>query len=252
MGHVIARPRDNHRAAFRGSGELLLAFPNLSRLASNSAGLAAREDIAMNWGTLALALAFSAGPLACSGGAGNNGTSNPGGLGGTVGVVDTGGVQTGGGQATICGTCSAGLANWAEWPVPNGPVDVTAGAPNLESYTDNGDGTVTDNVTGLMWQQVVPATRYVWAGAVSYCPTLTLAGHSDWRLPSVIELSSIVDLGQSYPSINPTYFPSTPSDFFWSASPLAGSSSDAWFVYFVYGYTYNFDISNAGFVRCVR
>jgi hypothetical protein len=54
--------------------------------------------------------------------------------------------------------------------MPNSQVDVTAGAPNLESYTDNGDGTVTDNVTGLMWQQAVPATTYTWANAVAYCP----------------------------------------------------------------------------------
>jgi hypothetical protein len=203
----------------------------------------------MNLGTLALAVAFSAGLLACSSGAGNNGTSNPGGDGS---------------QATICGTCSAGLVcernppaacadpNWDEWPVPNSQVDVTAGAPNLESYTDNGDGTVTDNVTGLTWQQAVPVTRYIWADAVAYCPTLALAGHSDWRLPSIIELSSIVDLGQSGPIINPTYFPSIPSDFFWSASPLAGSSSSAWAVLFGDGFTDYGDVSGTLYVRCVR
>jgi hypothetical protein len=221
----------------------------------------------MNRGTLALAIAFSAGLLACSSGAGNDGTSNPGGLGGTGAVVDTGGVVGAGGggsQATSCDTCSAGLVceryppavcadpNWAEWPVPNSQVDVITGAPNLESYTDNGDGTVTDNVTGLMWQQAVPATKYIWADAVAYCPTLTLAGHSEWRLPSVIELSSIVDLGQSYPSINPTYFPSTPSDSFWSASPFAGSWSDAWLVHFDDGYSSFFGVSSVGLVRCVR
>jgi hypothetical protein len=144
--------------------------------------------------------------------------------------------------------------NWAEWPVPNGQVDVTAGAPNLESYTDNGDGTVTDNVTWLMWQQAVPTRTYTWAQALAYCPTLTLAGHSDWRLPSVIELSSIVDQGQSYPSINSTYFPSTPSDYFWtaSASPLAGSPSYAWLVDFGHGYARAIGVSLMSLVRCVR
>jgi hypothetical protein len=129
---------------------------------------------------------------------------------------------------------------------------VAAGAPNLESYTDNGDGTVTDNVTGLMWQQAVPAGTYTWAQAVAYCPTLTLAGHSDWRLPSVIELVSIVDYGQESPSINPTYFPSISSEMFWSSSPLAGSSSTAWYVYFHLGDTYYVDISYTTYVRCVR
>jgi hypothetical protein len=134
---------------------------------------------------------------------------------------------------------------------------VTAGAPNGESYTDNGDGTVTDNVTGLMWQQAVPSARYTWANAVAYCPTLTLAGHSDWRLPTVIELVSIVDFGQvnPNPSINGTYFPNTPAQLFWSASPLAGSSSYAWNVAFVViatGSTYDSDVSSTYYVRCVR
>jgi hypothetical protein len=137
--------------------------------------------------------------------------------------------------------------------MPNDQVDVTAGAPNLESYTDNGDGTVTDNVTGLMWQQAVSTTTYTWAQAAAYCQTLTLAGHSEWRLPSRIELVSIVDLGvTSGATINATYFPSTPTDSFWSSSPLAGSSSFAWIVFFYSGFTnYNVE-SYPDHVRCVR
>jgi hypothetical protein len=137
--------------------------------------------------------------------------------------------------------------------MPNDQVDVTAGAPNLESYTDNGDGTVTDNVTGLMWQQAVSTTRYTWAQAVAYCPTLSLAGHRDWRLPSRIELVSIVDLGvTSGATINATYFPSTPTSWFWSSSPLAGSSSYAWGVPFSSGDAGNGDVSFSFNVRCVR
>ena len=109
------------------------------------------------------------------------------------------GVTTGTGGAT---GANGLVGAWAEWPMPNGPADVTAGAPNPESYTDNGDGTVTDNVTGLMWQQAEPAIGNIetWDNAVAHCQSLTLAGHSDWRLPSRIELVSIVDLGQSEPS----------------------------------------------------
>jgi hypothetical protein len=148
---------------------------------------------------------------------------------------------------------TACLENWAEWPIPNSPADVDAGAPNLESYTDNLDGTVTDDVTGLMWQQVVPDTQYTWEQAVTGCPTLTLAGHSDWRLPSLIELYSIVDAGQSNPSIDSTYFPKTPVDWYWSSSPQAGSTVNVWSVFFGIGSTYYF---NAAWppraYRCVR
>jgi hypothetical protein len=112
---------------------------------------------------------------------------------------------------------------------------------------------LTDNITGLMWQQAVPSATYTWANAVAYCPTLTLAGHTDWRLPTAMELMSIVDLGQPNPSINGTYFPSTPSNIFWSASPVAGSPSPAWYVNFTSGYTSNFlAVSTAYDVRCVR
>jgi len=151
------------------------------------------------------------------------------------------------------GSASCLNSSWAGWPMPNDQVDVTAGAPNLESYTDNGDGTVTDNITGLMWQQTVPTGTYTWSQAVAYCPTLSLAGHSDWRLPSRIELVSIVDFGvTSGATINATYFPSTPTSWFWSSSPLAGSSSSAWVVGFDDGYTSYGGVSNTGDVRCVR
>jgi len=194
--------------------------------------------------------------VGCGAGGGVAGTSGAGGTTSAGGVVTTGGtVASGGavGSGGIVGTGgTGGTGDWVEWPMPNSQVDVTAGAPNLESYTDNGDGTVTDNVTGLMWQQAVPATTYTWAQAVAYCPTLTLAGHSDWRLPSRIELYSIVDAGQSNPSINGTYFPSTPPNWFWSSSPVAGSPSLAWGVYFYYGDTYYGDITNTTNVRCVR
>ena len=136
--------------------------------------------------------------------------------------------------------------------MPNGQADVTAGAPNSASYTDNGDGTVTDIVTGLMWQQDVPAVTYNWAQAKAYCPTLTLAGQSDWRLPTRIELVSLIDFGRSGPAINTTYFPSTPSDWFWSSSPRADLSLAAFYISFNFGDTYGDAKTTPNYVRCVR
>jgi hypothetical protein len=136
---------------------------------------------------------------------------------------------------------------------------VAAGAPNPETYTDNMDGTVTDNVTGLMWQKAV-ATGPAGAGlsgftqpqAVAFCSTLTLATHSDWRLPTIIELTSIVDLGQSSPSINVTFFPATQGNF-WSSSPEFGSPANAWIVYFDNGGAAGTDYMGLlCHVRCVR
>jgi Protein of unknown function (DUF1566) len=178
--------------------------------------------------------------------------------------LQTCGVAGNGCTALATSTCSTGLLcervapagcadpNWAEWPMPNCPSDVAAGAPNTETYTDNGDGTVTDTVTGLMWQKAVAAGTFTQPQAVAFCPTLTLANHRDWRLPTIIELTSIVDRGQFSPSINVTFFPATSPTAFWSSSPLAGSPTYAWYVNFSYGNTANYDVTNTFDVRCVR
>ncbi|MBN1178305.1 MAG: DUF1566 domain-containing protein [Anaerolineae bacterium] len=82
----------------------------------------------------------------------------------------------------------------------------TANAP---SYTDNGDGTVTDNVTTLMWQQspdrdgngtIDAADKLIYDDAVTYCQNLTLAGHTDWRLPDIKTLYSLIDFSGLDPS----------------------------------------------------
>ncbi len=137
--------------------------------------------------------------------------------------------------------------------MPNAPVDVTAGAPTPESYTINADGTVTDDITGLMWQQAVPTTTYTWANGIAYCPTLTLGGHNDWRLPSRIDLISIVDYGSPGPTLNVVAFPATPTNLeFWSSTPLAGSPSSAWSALFQNGASYTIGVTAMANVRCVR
>jgi len=112
-------------------------------------------------------------------------------------------------------------------------------------------GTVYDTKTKLTWQQAVASVTYTWAGAKAYCAGLNLNG-TGWRLPTIKELQTIVDDSQTKPSIDTTAFPSTPADWFWSSSPLAGSSSYAWYVYFYLGYTDYGDVFGAVNVRCVR
>ncbi|MBU4055376.1 MAG: DUF1566 domain-containing protein, partial [Proteobacteria bacterium] len=61
---------------------------------------------------------------------------------------------------------------------------------------DNGDGTVTDTETGLMWQKD-EAGAMSWQNALTHCETMDLAGYDDWRLPNRNELQSIVDYTRS-------------------------------------------------------
>lgn len=64
-------------------------------------------------------------------------------------------------------------------------------------FKDNGDGTVTDQATGLTWQQSDSGKGMNWKGALAYAENLVLAGHTDWRLPNAKELQSIVDYRRS-------------------------------------------------------
>jgi hypothetical protein len=116
------------------------------------------------------------------------------------------------------------------------------------------NGTVYDTKTKLTWQQAISSIPYTWADARTYCAGVESSlGGTGWRLPTLKELQSLVDYSQTTsPAIDSTAFPGTPSRDFWSASPLAGSSSDAWYVNFDYGYSNNYDVSNTSLVRCVR
>ncbi|GLS92331.1 hypothetical protein GCM10007916_34020 [Psychromonas marina] len=65
------------------------------------------------------------------------------------------------------------------------------------SFVDNGDATITDQATGLMWQQADSGKGLNWQQSLAYAENLTLAGHDDWRLPNAKELQSIVDYTRS-------------------------------------------------------
>lgn len=134
--------------------------------------------------------------------------------------------------------------------MPNGDVDPNV--PNRQSYQDNGDGTMTDNVTGLIWQQATSEGTMTQAQGSDYCTALDLAGHHDWRLPSRIELLSLVNVNRYYPSINTDYFPATQAYWYWtSSSPYAGASGFG-VVHFISGRCLNFEWESTNYVRCVR
>jgi len=106
----------------------------------------------------------------------------------------------------------------------------------------------------LQWQDNRDATtvKKDWEGAKSYCANLTLEGYSDWRLPSIKELQSIVDITKYNPAIKGGFSNTATDDWYWSASPNVYYDSYAWVVYFSNGYTYNFSKTRKSCVRCVR
>ncbi len=80
---------------------------------------------------------------------------------------------------------------------------------NKPNYTNNGDGTVTDNVTGLIWQQsadtngdgsITAADKMSYADSVTYCENLSYAGQTDWQLPTIKQLYSLIDFSGVDPS----------------------------------------------------
>ena len=77
---------------------------------------------------------------------------------------------------------------------------------NTPSYTDNGDGTINDNITGLIWTQSISTFSMTWDQASKYCDTLTIGGYTDWRLPTVKELWSIRDFSMGWPWVDTDYF----------------------------------------------
>lgn len=143
-------------------------------------------------------------------------------------------------RAVNCGPCPD--YEWARWPIPpESPTDYTATAD-----------TVKDNVTGLTWQRGVPTPEYTWANAKTYCAGLSLGGQSGWRLPTFIELESILDRTRVGPAINRTAFPSTPNGEYWSSSAGTQSTGCAWAVHFGQGSTICYSPGTEFRVRCVR
>ncbi|MBP6734433.1 MAG: DUF1566 domain-containing protein [Chromatiaceae bacterium] len=141
--------------------------------------------------------------------------------------------------------------------------DIRSTAPDSR-FADNGNGTVSDAATGLVWKQCAEGlsgagcltggvSGLTWQQALQGAADATFAGQTDWRLPNKNELESLVERRCYGPAINVRFFPNTPSNVFWSSSPGANYYSDyAWVVDFYYGnvvYHYRY---YALYVRLVR
>ena len=98
----------------------------------------------------------------------------------------------------------------------------------LAEFVDNGDGTITDTNSTLMWQKT-SACQYSWADAILYCNELRFAGYTDWRLPDIEELETLVNYEYD-PAIDPIFY--CVSWPYWSSTGSIGQSDKAWGISF--------------------
>jgi len=106
-------------------------------------------------------------------------------------------------------------------------------------YTVNGDGTVLDKDTGLLWKQCVEGVSgancatgifvtYSWKAALELASATSFAGKTGWRVPSIKELANLGRFNCFSPSINEVVFPNTPVSYVWTSSPaISGTAPEA-------------------------
>ncbi len=98
-------------------------------------------------------------------------------------------------------------------------------------FTDNGDGTVTDNLTGLMWTKNANLDGGKnWNGAIDWCNTLNDAGYDDWRLPNIREMNSLCDYGTYDPGLPGGHPFNNVQYSYWSSTTYACNTDSAWYV----------------------
>ena len=121
------------------------------------------------------------------------------------------------------------------------------------ALVDNGDGTVTDDIKGLMWQQEDDNAPRTWESAISYCESQSLANYTDWRMPTLKELRSIVEKSKFSPAIDSAFFPNTNSSAYWTSKTApAVIKTLKWNVDFFGGDDTYTDMSVFNYIRCVR
>ena len=98
---------------------------------------------------------------------------------------------------------------------------------NPPSFTDNGNGTITDNITGLMWQKT-DGGEMTYENAAVYCENLVLGGCSDWRMPTSHELFGILNHQQLNPALDTLYFTRTSAEYWWSCDKQIDNPMNIW------------------------
>jgi len=137
-------------------------------------------------------------------------------------------------------------------------------------FTDNANGTVTDNLTGLIWLRnarcdfgdaVTPAFILSWSDALGVSNTLASGScglsdgskAGDWRLPNVVELESLVDIAQAGPALPVAHpFSGVQSNVYWSSTTNARNTGSAWTVNFDSGLVLDFNKALSYSVWAVR
>jgi len=109
---------------------------------------------------------------------------------------------------------------------------------------------VEDTHTGLIWQNRDDGNKRPWADAKYYCDELVWAGRKDWRLPTALELSTIIDYGEYDPTISTEVFDSRASSY-WSSTASTIIPDGAWFVNFLNGVVNAYTKDELNYALCV-
>jgi hypothetical protein len=119
-------------------------------------------------------------------------------------------------------------------------------------FVNNNDGTTTDLLTGLMWQQIPTADSITWENALLFADTSTTAAYGDWRLPNIKEIQSITSASIGQPATPSTYFPGLLSLKYWSSTSMPNFTQKAWYLDNKFGITTYLDKINKAYAVCVR
>jgi len=120
------------------------------------------------------------------------------------------------------------------------------------------NNSVIDNQTALQWQDnnETNSSTYRWQEAIDYCEGLILDTYSDWRVPNINELKTVIDREQKEPATKESMFEYIGEDnyyAYWSSTSVVDFENYAWIIYFGNGIVYrNYKESNGLYIRCVR